>query len=84
MSTSIQKKTNNYDEIVYTKDDNDWLLARNDYYERLGKGTVVKTISDFKFGVSILLTNETRSVIIVVNERVMTGYKGKKLYRSKV
>lgn len=84
MSTNTQKKTNNYDEIIYTKDDSDWLLARDDYYQRLGKDTVVKTISDFKFGVSFLLTNATRNVIIVVNDRVLTGYKGKKLYRSKV
>lgn len=78
------QKTNRYDEIIYTKDDNDWLLARNDYFNRIGKDTVVKTISDSKFGIAFWLTNATRSIIIVVNDRVMTGYKGKKLYRSKV
>ena len=81
---STQKRTNNYDEVVYTKDDTDWLIARDDYYKRLGSDTVVKTISDSKFGIAFYLTNENRGIIIVVNDRVLTGYKGKKLYRSKV
>lgn len=69
--------------VIFTKDESDWLTARNDYYNRLGSNTIVKTISDIKFGVSFLLTNGKQSVIICVNDRVETKYKSKKLYKHK-
>jgi len=70
--------------VVFTKDNEDWLKARDDYYSRFGDNTIVKTISDFRYGISFLLTNGKQSTIICVNDNVESKYKSKKLYRSKV
>lgn len=69
--------------VVFTKDDEDWLKARDDYYNRFGDNTIVKTISDFRYGISFLLTNGKQSTIICVNDRVETKYKAKRLYKHK-
>ena len=72
-----------YDEVVFVKDSADWLLARNDYFEKLGgKGTKVKTISDTVYGISFLLERDTKTVLIAINDLVATGYKGKRLWKS--
>lgn len=71
-----------YTEIVFTQSNTDWLLTRNEYYEKLGKDTKIKVISDTIYGVSILLEKDETKILIVVNDNVMTGYKGKKLYKS--
>lgn len=72
-----------YDEVVFTRDESEWLLARNDYYNKLGgKGISVKTISDAVYGVSFLLSTNERKVLIVLNDHVATGYKGKRYYKT--
>lgn len=81
MATGL-KPDMEYDEVVFTKDDTDWLLARNDYFERLGgKGTKVKTISDSVYGISFLLERDGKKVLIANNEQVYTSYKGKRYWR---
>lgn len=82
MATAL-KPDMEYDEVVFTKDDKDWLLARNDYFERLGgKGTKVKTISDSVYGISFLLERDGKKVLITNNEQVYTSYKGKRYWRA--